>query len=184
MLIFLHRPGQGCLGETPKALNDPESLNFLDPATFELRREDGRLQCRLPGQTEWTEAKLLRMFPHTLPREWIAVLGPFGKEQGVLLNLEGMSRENRDLVLDELDRRYLTTRIVRLLSGKRRFDVMQWTAETARGKVSFITRGMRDQMQQPMPGYVIFSDVEGNRYEIPDVTALDPASRRLLEEQM
>ncbi len=184
MLIFLHRPGQGCLGETPTAQNDPEAVNYLDPATLELRREDGRLQCRLPGQSEWTDVKLTRMFPHSLPQEWIALLGPFGKEYGILLNLHGMSRENRDLVLQELDRRYLTTRIVRLLSGKRRFDVMKWTAETTRGRVSFITRGLRDQIQQPLPGYVIFSDVEGNRYEIPDIAALDPASRRLLEEQM
>ncbi len=184
MLIFLPRPGQGCLGETPPALSDPEGLNFLDPATLQLRREDGRLQCRQPGQEEWTEAKLVRMFPHSLPAEWIAVLGPLGKEQGVLRSLEGMSRESRELALEELDRRYLTTRIVRLLAGKRRFDVMQWTAETTRGRISFITRGMRDQIQQPMPGYVIFSDVEGNRYEIPDLATLDPASRRLLEEQM
>lgn len=184
MLIFLPRPGQGCLGETPTAQSDPESVKYLDPATLEWRREDGRLQCRLPGEAAWTDVKLTRMFPHSLPQEWIAVLGPLGQEYGILRNLHGMTRENRELVLQELDRRYLTTRIVRLLSGKRRFDVMKWTAETTRGKVSFITRGLRDQIQQPRPGYVIFSDVEGNRYEIPDVEALDPVSRRLLGEQM
>ena len=43
---------------------------------------------------------------------------------------------------------------------------------------------LRDQLQQPLPGHFIFTDVEGNRYEIPSLAALDPHSRRLLDEQM
>ena len=185
MLIFLHRPGQGVLGETsPETGHNPEELRFLPPASLELRREASRLQGRLPGEEDWRQVTLVRLFPYSQPREWISVLDKEGKELGVLENLEGMSRENRELILGELDRRYLTPRIQRLLSCKRRFDVFQWTAETSRGRVTFMTRGLRDQVQQPLPRHLILTDVEGNRYEIPDVAALDPVSRRLIEDQI
>ena len=185
MLIFLDRPGQGVLGETSQeAAHNPEELRLLPPASLELRCEASRLQCRLPGEDDWREVTLVRLFPYSKPREWISVLDKEDKEVGVLENLEGMSRETRELILGELDRRYLMPRIQRLLSCKRRFNVSQWTADTSRGRVTFMTRGLRDQVQQPLPRHLILTDVEGNRYEIPDVAALDPASRRLIEEQI
>jgi hypothetical protein len=40
--------------------------------------------------------------------------------------------------------------------------------------------GLHDSSSEPSPGRLIIADVEGNRYEIPAVSRLDPASRRFL----
>jgi len=45
----------------------------------------------------------------------------------------------------------------------------------------FVMRTMREKTKQPLPRHIILEDVEGNRYEIPDIDALDPASRQLLD---
>lgn len=183
MLNFLPKPKPA--EETTEPDSDqPEALLFLDAASLQLRHENARLQCRLKDEDEWLDATPVRLFPYSLPEEWIALEGPESKEIGVLETLAGMPEENRKLLLCELDRRYLAPRIVRLLSCKQRFDVFHWTAETTRGKISFLTRGLRDQLQQPLAGHFTFTDVEGNRYEIVNLAALDPLSRRMLEEQM
>lgn len=184
MLNFLPRPGQPILGEITENKYKPEELTFLDPAAVQLRRNEYRLQCRLGPDEWWQDVTLVRLFPYSQPEEWISLQDKDGHEIGVLESLQGMSGEKRALLHEELSRRYLTPRIIRLLSRRQRFDVFEWTAETTLGKVKFLTRGLRDQMQQPLPGHFIFSDVEGNRYEIPNLVALDPTSRKLLEEQI
>jgi hypothetical protein len=128
--------------------------------------------------------KIVRLFPYSHPEGWLSLQDKDGKEIGVLETLDGMPNESRSIILDELGRRYLAPRIVRLLSRKQRFDVFQWKADTDRGRVTFLTRGLRDQLQQSLSGRFAFTDVEGNRYEVVDLAALDPLSRKLLEEQM
>ena len=56
--------------------------------------------------------------------------------------------------------------------------------ETDRGKVTFLTRGLRDKVQEPRPGHLTLTDVEGNRFDIPDLADLDPESRRWLDERV
>ncbi|MEN6306061.1 MAG: DUF1854 domain-containing protein [Armatimonadia bacterium] len=184
MLNFLHRPGQPILGEIREDPYDPEELRLLDPATTEVRRRDFRLQCYLPEREAWRDVKIVRLFPYTHPEGWLSLQDKDGREIGVLETFDGMPDESRNTILDELGRRYLAPRIVRLLSRKQRFDVFQWTAETDRGRVTFLTRGLRDQLQHSLSGHFTFTDVEGNRYEVVDLGALDPLSRKLLEEQM
>lgn len=188
MLIFLPRPRDAeekPEGEEKKPpLPDAAELHFLDPATLQLRRQDARLQCRFGEEEDWQEATVLSLFPRSTPLSWLSLQNKEGKEFGVLENVQVLSGEQRQLLEDELSGRYLMPRIVRLLSRRQRFDVYQWTAQTTRGKVTFLTRGLRDQVQQPLPGHFIFTDVEGNRYEIADLGALDPQSRRLLEDQL
>ncbi len=47
-----------------------------------------------------------------------------------------------------------------------------------------LVRHPQENIQQPLPGYFTLVDVESNRYDIPDLSALDPESRRLLEERL
>lgn len=45
----------------------------------------------------------------------------------------------------------------------------------------FVLCTMREKTKQPLRRHIILEAVEGNRYEIPDIDALDPASRQLLD---
>ena len=49
---------------------------------------------------------------------------------------------------------------------------------------AFLTRQFREQIKEPMAPRLTLTDVEGNRYDIPDVAALDPASRRWLDARL
>jgi hypothetical protein len=56
-----------------------------------------------------------------------------------------------------------------------------WQLQTDRGPVRLRMVSLFDGIQQLDTGRLIFSDRDGNRADIPDVSALDPASRKLLE---
>ena len=63
-------------------------------------------------------------------------------------------------------------------------DISEWRVDTDRGPITFQVRHFIDSAKTPVPGRLAITDVEGNRYDIADMNALDPDSRRRLDEQM
>jgi hypothetical protein len=70
--------------------------------------------------------------------------------------------------------------IQRILRVKERFGTVDWEVETDRGFRTFSMRSIRENVHQPSPGRYLLSDVEGNRYDVPDLSALDAASQASL----
>jgi hypothetical protein len=174
-----HGGGGGLSLPMPK--EGSSELRLLDPAKLAFRREGPRLQLRLEGEEEWREVNTVRLFPLTEPERWVSIIDKEGKEVGVLVELKGLTSEALRLVREELRRRYLVPQISRILACRERFDLVEWTVQTDRGKRTFLTRNLREQVKEPMASRLMFTDVEGNRYDIPDVAALDPDSRRWIE---
>ncbi len=181
-----------------------DELHLLDPAAVRFRTVGHRMEVLLPanplegespleprpleGETpveaQWTEATLARLFPLSEPNAWIAVLNTEGTELGVLRDLHGLAHDSLPALREELRRRYLVPHITAVTAIRDRADVTEWRVETDRGAASFQVRGLSDNLKQPRPGYIAITDVEGNRYDIPDVNALDDDSRQRLQERM
>jgi len=161
-----------------------DELHFLEPSEVHFRCEINRLQMKKEGDEEWREVTLARLFPLSDPYKWLAVLNKEDKEIGVLHDLHGLSSDEFACVEEELRRRYLIPEIKSILSRRDRFDMVEWTVETDRGRATFLTRQLHENVQRPIAGRIVIADVENNRYDIPDVDALDPESRRLLEERL
>ena len=151
----------------------------LDPATTRLRREGERLRLERDG--EWVEVTLVRLFPLSAPQRWLAVLDGEGNEVGIILDLARLADESREAADTELQRRYLVPEIQRIVTCRTlRHGLMRWTVETDKGPATFVTRHLREQIKEPAPTRLSLIDVEGNRYDIPDIAALDADSRGLL----
>jgi len=164
-------------------IEEASDLHLLDGAALQFRREGIRLQMRR-GEEEWQEISLARLFPLTDGEKWIAVVDKENKEIGILKDLHGISREGLALLHEELYKRYLVPQISRILACRDRFDITEWTVATDRGELTFLMRHPHESIQLPLPGRVSLLDVEGNRYDVPDITALDPASRAWIEQRM
>ncbi len=131
----------------------------------------------------WREVSLVRLFPLSDPERWVAVITAEGREVGILADVAELPPDARDAVRDDLHRRYMVPEIRRIVSCRDRYDLAEWTVETNRGQVTFLTRHVREQVKRPFPSRLVLLDVEGNRYDVPDVDALDPDSRRILDER-
>ena len=189
MHFHMHRSGAPAASAAagpslPPPGETSDELRLLELSQVRLRRRDGRLEMREITYAQWRPVTLVRLFPSSEPDGWTSVIDDRGTEIGIFPDLAEFPAEELALVREEMERRYLVPKIGRITACRRRHDVLQWTAETDRGRVTFITRNLREQVQEPMPRYLILTDVEGNRYDIPDLEALDPMSRGLLEEQL
>lgn len=164
---------------------DPEpEMTFLSPASLEFAYGENRLRLRLSGAEEWREVTLARLFPLSAPEAWIAVVDAEDKEVGILRDLHGVSPTAAAAIREELERRYLIPLIHRIRTCRDRFDLLEWDVETDRGPTTFLMRHAHENIQSRPPHRLVFTDVEGNRYDIDDVTALDVESQRWLEQRM
>lgn len=155
----------------------------LDPGALRFRHEGCVLQCR-QGEGDWRPVRVARMFPLTDPDTWISVLNKEGKELGILMDARQLERESLAALRGELGRCYLVPQIQRIVSCRDQMEFVEWTVETDRGRATFVTRRLREIARQPLGARLVLKDVEDNRYDIPDLHALDTTSRRWIEERL
>ena len=127
---------------------------------------------------------VLRVFPLSDPQRYVSVRDAANKEIGLIADIRELDAEGRRLVAAELERRYLVPVVRRVLAIVERFGTVDWTVETDRGLRSFTTRNMRESVVQPAPNRYLIADVDGNRYDVRDLTALDAASQAWLVRHM
>jgi hypothetical protein len=156
-----------------------EEIRFLHPEKIRFFREGGRLSIEIEGEVH-REVTLTRLFPLSEPEGWISVFEE-DEEVGIVKSLKKLDRESRKIALEELRRRYVVPRIRRILSLKDKFDLVEWEVITDRGRRRFLTKELRENIQRPLPGHIIITDVEGNRYQILSLQELDPESQALVE---
>jgi len=165
--------------EAPPAEENPaeEKLARLEGLT---RDEKGLLVARISGRKEPVEdVRVARCFPWSLPESLISLRDKDGKELVLLETLEGLSDEARELIEKELRDKVFAPQIRRILSFRERFGITTVKAETDRGEVTFQLRH-REDIRALSSTRCILKDVDGNVYEVPDITTLDPASQRQL----
>jgi len=167
----------------PAAPDSPASLTelrYLDPATLAFHRGGGRLRLTVGDACSHLDVRVLRLFPVAGPTRYLSLRDDANHEIGILRSLDGLEPAALALIHDDLERRYLTARITRVRAARERFGVVEWQVDTHLGERAFSTRDLRENLLTPDPGRYLFRDVDGNRYEIPDLHALDAASRTLL----
>lgn len=148
-----------------------ENTSFYQKNGF-LYIKNGEDDCR---------AFLNRAFPHEMLWEFISVLGEDQQEIGIIRDVEKLGEENRSLVVTELKRRYYSPVILKINSMKERYGFSYWKVETAEGSVQFTLHDTYRSIVHAGENRVLLMDVNGNRFEIPDVTALDKKSYKKIE---
>lgn len=167
--------------ENKTNLSDVIDITYLtsDSAVFSLEEGFLRLEC---GEQTYPRVYLHRAFPFEMEREYISVLDEDKKEIGMIRSIDGdFDEPTAALLADELSKRYYTPVIRSITEMKDNYGFMQVKARTDEGPLSFGVRDIYRSIIKCGRGRVFIVDVDGNRYEIPDVEALDRASYKRLE---
>jgi len=166
--------------EAPQEAVHQEETRLLDPREVTVRRDDfDRLNLRV-GTEEHPNIHVRRAFPLTAPEGYLVFLDAEEQEIGILPDLQGMDRDSRRVIEEELELTYFTPRVLRILSAQSRHGVTAWELDTDRGLRKIYVRDRTD-IRHITPTKVVFVDMHGVKYEIPDVRRLDDASLRRLE---
>jgi len=145
------------------------------------RNEAGQVIVKLAGRDEpIVDARVVRCFPWSMPESFVSIRDAEGKEVAILSSLDELDADARQVVGEELRDKNFNPKILRVLDFKHEFGVTSIHALTDRGEVSFQIRG-RDDIRILSPTRALFRDVDGNTYELADLSALDVAGRKYLQ---
>ena len=126
-------------------------------------------------------AFLCRQFPFEMLWDFISVLDEEQCEIGIIRKIDLFEEETRSLLINELNRRYYSPVISRILQVKERYGFSYWKVETAEGTVNFTLHDTYRSIVRAGENRIILMDVDGNRFEIPDVSALDKKSYKKID---
>ena len=153
---------------------------WLTPENAAFSLKNGLLFVSVDGK-EPRCVHLCRQFPFDMLWEFISVLDDERTEIGIIRDLSLFEGESHDLLQSELSRRYYAPVIKRIHSVKERYGFSYWRVTTEEGNVSFTLHDTFRSIIRAGEHRLIIIDVNGNRFEIPDVEALDRKSYKKIE---
>lgn len=164
----------------------------LTPENASFYRSKGNLisldLINAKGEKEnFERVVILRAFPITNPNEFLSVREPDskkmgrGKEIGMIRYMKDFDETSQKLFLEELDRRYFTPQLTKILAVKEKFGYLYWDAETSAGHVTFVLSNPFYNIRVLEDGRIIINDIDGNVFEITEPRKLDPASFKKVE---
>ncbi len=154
----------------------------VDPKDIRLFREPAwRLRMTIEGDRSYLKVKVARAAPLSHPDRYFCFLDAKDEVICMVESLEEIREACRPFAEEELERRYLTARVLQVYSTRIEFGVSYWDVETDRGRREFVTKDVAENAQWLGEDRLMILDVDSNRFEIPDLKALDKKSLGFVE---
>ena len=166
----------GAVTLSKAALLDPSSISLTKEPWSELTltlKEGERV-------TTYRDVRVRLAFPLSQGDRAVSFLLQDGTELGTLQDINSLDPASAEVLRSVLEITYFIPRIVKVREIREEFGVNRWTVETDRGPRTFDVQSRQD-IRPAGPGRYIIRDIDGNRYEIRDVNALDAESRSWLD---
>ena len=161
-----------------------------DNATFS-KSEGGLISMTLKkkdGSEEFFERVVpVRAFPVSEPDSFISIREPDtkdvgkGSEIGLIESIFDFDETTIQLIKKELDKRYFTPTIQKIYSVKEQFGYLYFDVLTSAGKSSFVMNNPSSNIRVLEDKRSLIYDIDGNCFEIPEISKMDKASFRKIE---
>ena len=140
---------------------------------------EGRLRLTLEDRS-FLQVKPSWAAPLSHPGKYLSLMDGKDREIVMIPDLDKLDKPNREIIEDELHRRYLNAKVYRIDHVKTEYGITYWTVDTDRGSRDLVTQSLQENANWLTPDQLLLTDVDGNRFEI-IVSQLDEQSRRLIE---
>ncbi len=158
-------------------------INYItkDNAEF-ARTEGGFVSLKFGGQV-WERVHIVRLFPFTNPDKYISVRTPEERSQeiGVIEDMKKLPKKTRELVESQLNLRYFTPIIEKVIDIKDEYGYAYFHVLTDRGECRFTINMGGNDVVRLTESRLLITDLDENRFEIPDVFALTQKEQRKLD---
>ena len=160
----------------------PETIPVQDIILF--RSPPWALRLTLRNERSYPRIKIVRAAPLSYTDRYISILDDKDVEICMIDDLSEVDADTRALIEEELEKRYLTSIVKEVISIRAEYGTSYWEVETDRGNRDFVVQNVSENAQWPGARRLLLIDVDGNRFEIPDLDTLDDRSRKLVENLM
>jgi hypothetical protein len=140
-----------------------------------------QLRLTIGDEKSYITVKPVWAAPLSRPDKYLALLDSKGEQIVMVDDPKELPTESLSAVRQELRRRYLTATVLSVVHAKEEFGATYWTVETDRGLRDLVTQNLQENAIWLSPEHLLLLDVDGNRFEIPDVGKLDLASRTFID---
>ena len=164
----------------PITVTHPEKVAV---AKLRLFREPAWvLRLTIEEDRSYLKVKVVRAAPLSHPDHYISFLDSKDEEICMVDELEELDPQTLKVVTEELDRRYLTAVVESVHSVRNEFGTSYWDVATSRGRREFVVQNVAENAQWLGGRRLLLVDVDGNRFDFPDLDLLDKRSQGFVEE--
>ena len=171
------------IDQMEREVEDMTALRYLtkENAVF-ARTEGGFISLEFDGK-KWERVQVIRLFPFTEPDQFISIrtVEERSKEIGVIEDMKKVSKETRKMLEEQLKLHYFTPVIQKVLDIKDEYGYAYFHVMTDRGECRFTINMGGNAVVRLTDTRLLITDLDENRFEIPDVLQLSQKEQRKLD---
>lgn len=158
-------------------------MRFLTKDNAKFSRTDGGFVALKFGEKEYSRVGVYLTFPLTEPEEYISIreADEKAKEIGIIEKLSELDKDQQAMIREQIKLRYFMPTITKVLDIKDEYGYAYWNVITGFGACRFTTRMSGDAVILLGEARLMVTDIDGNRYEIPDFYKLSVGERKKLD---
>ncbi|MBO4765670.1 MAG: DUF1854 domain-containing protein [Lachnospiraceae bacterium] len=165
-------------------------MRFLSDTNAKFERTAGGfVSLDIPegedGKAEhYDRVRVVRSFPFTAPNTYISIrtTEEKSKEIGIIRDIaKDVSKETRKMLEEQMSLRYFTPVITKINDIKEEYGHAYWDVVTTEGPCRFVIYMNSSSVVSLTDVRLMISDLDGNRFEIPDYTQLSAGELKKLD---
>ena len=171
------------IDQMEQEVEEMTALRYLtkENAVF-ARTGGGFISLEFDGK-KWERMQVIRLFPFTEPDQFISIrtVEERSKEIGVIEDMKKVSKETRKMLEEQLKLHYFTPVIQKVLDIKDEYGYAYFHVMTDRGECRFTINMGGNAVVRLTDTRLLITDLDENRFEIPDVLQLSQKEQRKLD---
>jgi hypothetical protein len=187
-------PNRGTIVSDPKDKQENASaagwdaevsrIDMVEPGRVRIWRDEfHRLHVQVSGEAEHVDVRPAHVFPISGAANCISFLDRDDKEVLLLKGTSELDPESGQVLEEEIGRTYFVPNITYVYEIEDSHGAARWEVETDRGYRVFDVRD-REDVRVIQGKRVLLQDADGNRFEIKDLSLLDPQSQKLVDNEI
>lgn len=171
------------LEQMEKETEEMLKLRYLNKGNAEFKRTDGGFVSVRVGEEFYPRVQVIRMFPFSDPEKYISIRTPdeHSKEIGIIENMKDVTKETAQMLTEQLNLRYFTPIITKIVNIKEEYGYAYFDVVTDRGACRFTINMGGHAVVHLSETRILISDIDENRFEIPDIMKLTPKELKKLD---
>ena len=170
------------------SLESAVDIGFLDPKKVRFSLTPGGFTALKYDDKEYPRISLRRALPIAQPMDYISVADGENKEIGIIKSVQDLPNDQLLTVTNELNKRYFCPEIreVKSVKDKLGYVYMELALITPEGNYekNCAVKDINKNIRMLDDNRLLIFDVDGNRYIVPALSALDKKSLKRLEPYM
>lgn len=171
------------MSQMEREAEEMAALRYLTEKNARFSRtEGGFISLEYDGR-KWDRVQVVRLFPFTDPDKYISIrtVEERSKEIGIVEDIGRMKKDTRQMLLEQLNLHYFTPVIQKIVDIKDEYGYAYFHVLTDRGECRFTINMGGNAVVRLTDSRLLITDLDENRFEIPDVFQLSQKEQRKLD---